>query len=390
MPPTKMKVLQIIQKPQLRGAEVFAYQLSERFIQEGHQVRKVYLYSTTGSATLPLRSSDISIGENQNHFSERIPGWNPKILKRIRMLLKEFKPQVIQLNAARTLKYGAILHMLHKDARTLFVYRNIGDPRMWVRGRVRRRFYQDFLVRQMDGIVAVSRTSFDFLKSLQNGSSDVVRIPRAVEPLSFLPQENRDKVRQTLSTTESAPVLIFVGSLTPEKRVQRLLRLLQHLIPKVPSLQLWILGDGPLRPELETYAASLRIDSSVRFLGIQQDVASYVNASDLLVLSSETEGIPGVVLEAALLSIPSVACNVGGVSDCIVDTQTGILVDAQDETKMIEAVLHLLSNRGKRTEMGKNAREWVMKNFSMELIAGQYLEFYRKLWRTKFKDETLD
>ncbi|MCI0416246.1 glycosyltransferase family 4 protein [bacterium] len=385
-----MKILQIVQKPQLRGAEMFAYQLSERFLREGHQVREVYLYSATDAASLSLRSSDVLIGEDQNHFTERVPGWNPKILKRIRSLLREFKPEVVQVNAARTVKYGALVSMLEQNTRCVFVYRNIGDPRTWVRGLLRKWFYRNFAINQMDGIVAVSRTSFDFLKLLLNGNSDLVRIPRAVEPATFVPKQRREKVRQSLSTPELAPVLVFVGSLTPEKRVDRLIRLLQHGISQFPLLQLWILGDGTLKRELETYAETLGVAGAVRFIGLQQDVASYVNAADLFVLSSETEGIPGVVLEAGLLGIPSIACNVGGVSDCILDGETGILVDPSNETSMIEAVVELLSHAGQRIEMGKKASNWVMKNFLMEGIAEQYLEFYKRLWRTKFKDEMTD
>ncbi len=369
---------------------MFAYQLSERFLREGHQVREVYLYSATDAASLSLRSSDVLIGEDQNHFTERVPGWNPKILKRIRSLLREFKPEVVQVNAARTVKYGALVSMLEQNTRCVFVYRNIGDPRTWVRGLLRKWFYRNFAINQMDGIVAVSRTSFDFLKLLLNGNSDLVRIPRAVEPATFVPKQRREKVRQSLSTPELAPVLVFVGSLTPEKRVDRLIRLLQHGISQFPLLQLWILGDGTLKRELETYAETLGVAGAVRFIGLQQDVASYVNAADLFVLSSETEGIPGVVLEAGLLGIPSIACNVGGVSDCILDGETGILVDPSNETSMIEAVVELLSHAGQRIEMGKKASNWVMKNFLMEGIAEQYLEFYKRLWRTKFKDEMTD
>ncbi len=108
-------------------------------------------------------------------------------------------------------------------------------------------------------------------------------------------------------------------------------------------------------------------------------MASLVNAGDILVLASETEGIPGVVLEAAVLGIPSVAPAVGGVPECIVDNETGILLQTASVESLARAIVELISNRERRIKMGNQARGWVMKNFSMEHITQQYLHFYNEL-----------
>jgi glycosyltransferase involved in cell wall biosynthesis len=118
---------------------------------------------------------------------------------------------------------------------------------------------------------------------------------------------------------------------------------------------------------------------------MQEDVASYVNAADLIVLTSDTEGIPGVILEAGLLQVPSVAFDVGGIHDCVIDGKTGILVPPNNHEQLAFAVMQLLQNSEMRREMGKKAKQWVLDRFAMSKIVQQYLEFYDTLAANKVK-----
>ena len=374
-----MKILQIIQKPQRRGAEIFAFQLSQRLIKEGHQVRKVYLYPPPDSNALSLQNSDVVVGTDENHISEKFPGWNPGILKKLRVIVSEFAPDVIQVNAARTVKYGALLRWTDRNSSWILIYRNIGDPSVWRRRRLRKFLFDLFVLSRIDGIVAVSSASFDLLKSNNNIAGRIIQIPRGVDPDTFKPLRSRKDVRMELSTSDSANVLIWVGSLSPEKRLDRLLRVLQQQLTTNDNLRLWVVGEGPLRSELENYASKLGVVSAVQFLGSQEDVASLFNAADLHILTSDTEGIPGVVLEAALVGVPTIATRVGGVADCIIDRKTGILVNPENEEEIGKAVDQLFQRPDQRTAMGKNALDLIMSNFSLAGITHTYQTFYEKI-----------
>ena len=83
-------------------------------------------------------------------------------------------------------------------------------------------------------------------------------------------------------------------------------------------------------------------------------------------LTSDTEGIPGVILEAGLMGLPVVATRVGGVPECVLANETGILIDTDDEEGLAEAVLMLLKNPLKRKEMGKRAERWISENFTID------------------------
>src|SRR4029079_13635914 len=101
--------------------------------------------------------------------SERIPGWNFKIVSSISKILKEFQPEVVQLNGARTVKNGSLLRFLNPEANWLLVYRNIGDPLVWQRSVLKRKIYQRFIFSRMDGMVAVNSQSFQSLHRISPG-----------------------------------------------------------------------------------------------------------------------------------------------------------------------------------------------------------------------------
>jgi glycosyltransferase involved in cell wall biosynthesis len=125
----------------------------------------------------------------------------------------------------------------------------------------------------------------------------------------------------------------------------------------------------------------------ISFMGYQADVAPYLAAADLLILTSDTEGLPGVVLEAAYFSVPTVASDVGGIRECLIDRETGVLVPDREVSAFCQAISHLLDDHDHRMKMGKAARIFIEENFRMDVAGQQYLDFFnelRRLQRSRF------
>ena len=377
-----MKILQVAQKPQRRGAEVFAFQLSNALRRHDHNVRIAYLYPFDDECSLPIHQEDRVLAGRETHLLEKLAGVHPGLLRSLLSVIREFRPDVVQVNGGRAVKYGAAARFADNSAAWALIYRNIGNPIDWVRG-VNRLFYKNVVMPQLDGVVGVSRATLDTVKDFYGLSIPMAQIPRAVDPSSLIPSENRESVRRRVNTPSAVPVVLFIGSFTREKRLDRFLRVFARALARVPQAQAWLIGDGPLRPEVEQQAARLQILSSVHFLGAQAAVADYIAAADLLMLTSDTEGIPGVILEAGLLGLPSVATRVGGVAECVLDGETGLVVDPQDEAGLSDALSALLQDATRRKEMGAKARDRVKKNFSLNEVMHRYVDFYREVLSLK-------
>ncbi len=373
-----MKILQVVQKPQRRGAEVFAFQLSQELRCAGHEVRTAYLYPNEEENALPLTQYDTVLGGREHHCFEKLPGIHPLLLWRLRRVVEKIRPDVVQVNGSRTVKYGAAVAASVRQRSWVLIYRNIGQPRDWMPAR-RRSIYSRLVMARLNGVVGVSRITLENVQELYQLSVPTTHIPCAIDAATVVPTVMRPVIRRQTATPLEAPVIVWVGSLTPEKRVDRLIRAADIVKRSIPNLHLWIVGGGPLRLALETQLRTLSLAPNTRFLGVQDQVANYMSAGDLVALPSDTEGMPAVLLEAGLLGLPVVATRVGGVSECVRDGETGILVERNDETGLASALRDLLQQPERRCRLGRAARVWIERNFTMKGVAPQYAAFYRQV-----------
>jgi glycosyltransferase involved in cell wall biosynthesis len=370
-----MRILQVVQKPQRRGAEIFASQLSQRLQSMGHEVQTAYLYPHAGGNALPLAKDDSVLGGREHHYLEKIPGLHPLLLWRLMRVIAKWKPDVVQVNGGRTLKYGAAASWF-KSHRWVLISRSIGQPRRWLRGRLHREFYSRLVMPRVHGVVGVSSDTLHGLADLYNLSVPIARIPRAVDPAALVASSSRSVIRQQTHTPLEARVVLYVGSLTREKRLDRLLRVVDTVRRSVPNLYLWVVGEGDMRMALENQVRELSLGHCVRFMGVQEEVASYMHAADVLALTSETEGMPGVILEAGILRRAVVATCVGGVRECVLNGETGMLVEPNDEEGFAHALSTLFEQPENLQRLGNAAGEWIEANFTVGKIAPQYQAFY--------------
>ncbi len=151
---------------------------------------------------------------------------------------------------------------------------------------------------------------------------------------------DRAAARGALGLAGDATVLVVIGALSSEKGIDIAISALAN----VPSVQLVVVGDGPERGALEDLATSIAADR-VHFTGALESPGVAFDAADLLVLPSRTEGLPGVLIEAGLRGLPSVATDVGYVRDVIIDGETGIVVRANDQAALGEGIARALDLR---------------------------------------------
>jgi L-malate glycosyltransferase len=167
------------------------------------------------------------------------------------------------------------------------------------------------------------------------------------------------------------------------------LRIAKRISQQMPNVEVEFLlaGDGPLRNELEQEAQTLGIGDRVIFLGDRRDIPAVMASLDVAVLTSDSESLSNVILEAMAAGLPVVAYRVGGnpelVSSGNSDPRRGELISAGDEAGFAAAVEHLLSNPSMRAQLGQNARRFAEENFGLESVRSRYEACYRSLLEKK-------
>ena len=145
-----------------------------------------------------------------------------------------------------------------------------------------------------------------------------------------------------------------------------------------PKARLLVVGDGPQRASLEAMVPS-GLAARVYFAGAQEEVAPWLSASDVAVLSSESEGLSNSILEYMAAGLPVIATDVGGNAEAL--GATGILVPSGDDARLAGAVLRCVNDRDLRETLGRAATQRVEQTFAISVVRSSMLAYYRDLLR---------
>lgn len=159
-----------------------------------------------------------------------------------------------------------------------------------------------------------------------------------------------------------------------------LLSAFREVREKLPQAHLLIVGDGPLRHQIEETVAALHLESSVHLLGMRRDVPQILRATDVLVLASTGwEGLPLTVLEAMASSLPVVASDVGGTREAVVDGETGFLFPPGSVAALAQHVLTLAGDPALAQRMGQHGLARVKQSFTLQRMADETAAVYQQL-----------
>jgi glycosyltransferase involved in cell wall biosynthesis len=231
---------------------------------------------------------------------------------------------------------------------------------------VRARVASRFAYRRARVIIAVSNPIRDLLVTEYGVPAARVEVIRnAVRPM---PSYDGDRgTGRTVGT---------VARLHPEKGIECLLDAVPQIAAGVPDVRFVLVGEGPLRDELEAQARRLGVVDRVDFMGGREDARRLISGFDVLALPSLSEGTPLTIVEAMLAGVPVVASAVGGIPEQIEDRQTGLLVRPADVDALAGAVTQALTDATLRTRVTRAARARAEAEFShhdmIERIAAVY------------------
>lgn len=239
-----------------------------------------------------------------------------------------------------------------------------------------------WLTRGVDAFVAISDEIRDGL--LRDGIEPgrIHRIDNFVDTATFHPPAPGEKERLKEKLGYAGQLLVlYAGRLVPRKGVDHLLHAWARVASAHPEARLLLLGEGPLREELEALSRNLGVADSARFGGAVSNVPEYLRAADLFVLPSLQEGMPNSLLEAMGCGLPCVATRIGGVVNVAEEGQNVRLVPPADPGALAGALNLVLGDPGLRERLATSALQTIRGRFTQEQRAPAYLRLYAHLRR---------
>jgi glycosyltransferase involved in cell wall biosynthesis len=205
-------------------------------------------------------------------------------------------------------------------------------------------------------------------------------VPNGID-LARLPPfaTERAAARRAAGLAPERRLVAQVGRLAPQKDYPTFLRAAATVAAAVPDVDFLVVGEGPLRPELEALAGTLGLGTRVRFLGLRNDVPAILAAVDVLALTSQFEGFPNVVMEAMATGAVVVATDVGGCRELVVPGETGMIVPPGDPAAVADAVVAVLHDPPHAVQMAAAARRRIEREFDVHRMAERTAAAYERL-----------
>ncbi|KIX84467.1 glycosyltransferase [Thermus filiformis] len=358
----KIRVLHILPNFGPGGAERLVVDLMEAMDKERFEVAAVSLFPESGTMLeQEVREKGLNV-----FFLNKRRGPDPNVVRPLSSVIRTFKPQVVHTHLY-VLRYALLPSLFHRVPVRVHTMHNVAQKEVDAVGKWVHRLAFGFL-----GVVPVSIS--------QEVASTVRAVygPRVQTPVIYngIPLERFSGGGVQTWPRRGKLVWIHVGRFAPQKNHRLLVEAFAQALARLPSMELWLVGEGPLRPQVEEQVQKAGLVEYVRFLGLRRDIPELLSQADALLLPSDWEGVPLVVLEAMAAGKPVVATKVGGVPELVEHGVTGFLVPPGDPGALAEAILRVASSGELRRQMGEAGWERVRERFDIRQTARAYGELY--------------
>ncbi|MFQ5601517.1 MAG: glycosyltransferase [Candidatus Krumholzibacteriia bacterium] len=363
---TPIRVLQLLQGLNIGGIERMVVSLVRGL--DGSEVRTSFCtFDWKGKLAGQLEER----GYRLHHRKRRGP-LDLRFVAWLVGLLRGERAHVVHAHNATALLYGVAATTLVRGTRLLYTEHDRAFP-----SSLRERGLHALLACRTHAVATVSETLRGHLVRYERFPSRRVHVIRNGVELAAAAR-CRDEVRGELGLA-ARPVAGIVARLAPVKNHALLLRAWKRVLREIPDAVLLVVGNGSQEAALRALAAELELGDAVRFLGFRLDVTELLQAMDVFVLSSMSEGLSLTLLEAEASGLPIVATRVGGNPEVVRDGETGALVPPGQEEPLAGALARLLQDPALRTRLGERGRSLYRKHYTLQGMVRGYTRLYRQL-----------
>lgn len=299
-------------------------------------------------------------------------------------VVRAFRPDIVETHTAKAGMLGRLAALLARRRRPIVIHTYHGHVLRGYFGPLKTGLFRSIeraLGRISDRLIGVSAATVDELVELRVAArAKFAVVPLGLELDGFLAlSPERDlSFREEIGAEPNEVLFTYTGRLVPIKRPELMLRALARARESGVAARVAVVGDGVLHPQLESLARSLGCAGAVDFVGYRRDLVRIAAGSDAALLTSDNEGTPVALIEAAAAARPAVATAVGGVPDIVVEG-AGLLAPAGDESAIAAAIARMANDPELRRTMGSRAREHVAERFAVSRLLDDIDLLYSRL-----------
>jgi glycosyltransferase involved in cell wall biosynthesis len=311
---------------------------------------------------------------------DRRPGVDWRCSRRLAEIVRRERVDVLHAHQYSPFFYAAASRWFGSRPPVLFTEHGRAFPDY---PRRKRMLANRVLLRSRDRVMAVGEAVRQALIHNEGIAPKRVEVIYNGIPLerfaARLTASERAAVRAEIGVEPDDLVVIQVARLDYLKDHATAIRTIERVAGRWPTARLVLVGDGPERGKIEDLVRQRAMGENVRLLGQRADIPRLLAASDIVLLTSISEGIPLTLIEAMAAGRPVVSTGVGGVAEVVVDGQTGLLAPAGDDETLAEHILRLADDPGRRDRMRRSGRRRADELFSESRMHEAYHHIYTSM-----------
>lgn len=372
MPTRKIKILFLIDELLIGGTESQLILLAESLPRESFEPIIGVLRKTGYRDTLKIRTPIVDFKWSGFPLAK-----NLSLIWRIKNYLDRGKFDIIQTHFADSTIYGAWAVRLCRHRPYLITTRR--NLYHWIKDEPWSFRLMRHTVSWTDRVLVNSHSALKECQSMENVPQEkITLIPNAIDPGRFngIPA---DEAKQVIGLGGEFPVIGVVANFRPVKGLISFLEAAARVHREMPAAHFVLVGSGPQEGKLKARCRELGIQNQVKFLTDFPEIPTAMAGFDVAVQPSLSESFSNVLLEYMAASKAIVATRVGDAEVIIEDGTHGLLVQRNDPEGLSSAILYLSRNRDRAVEMGRLAREKVIRDWSSEKIIKAYEELYQRV-----------
>jgi glycosyltransferase involved in cell wall biosynthesis len=370
----KLKILFVIDALEFGGGERVFTQIINGFPAERFEIHLAAGHHTAlkhAITGLPVKFYSLN-------FSNR---YNPAAILRLISIMKEHQINIVHGQGARAEFFARLAARLYGRCQYIStiampVESFDVNPAKKIIYRLMDRCSEQFVDKF---IVVSSKLQQIMVESHGIMPNKVTKIYNGIETDYFMPialEEQRAHIRETFALNERVSLIGCLGRLVWQKGFEYFIRSIPALLQNIQDVKFILVGDGPLRGRLEALSKSLGIEDRLIFTGHRNDIRDIISAIDIVVIPSLLEGFPMITLEAMAMEKPIIATAIDGIFEQIANNEEGILIAPQNPMAIALAVEQLLLYPCDAQRIGKNARERVIRDFSVKKMIEETIKVY--------------